>query len=340
MSFTRPRAVIFGCSGTVLSKKERSFYADADPLGFILFQRNCNSPKQVRQLVDSLRNAVQRPNAPVLIDQEGGRVQRLKPPHWRDIPSASTFADLYDIDRERALKAVRLNSYLIARELFKLGISINCAPVLDLPQLGADMIISDRAYGNSTIKISALALEACEGLLTGGVLPVIKHVPGHGRANVDSHKALPCVEADIDTMAKSDFVPFRKMNFMPWAMTAHVLYKALDEDKPATTSAKVIKMIRSQIGFDGVLLSDDLSMQALDGSLKHRTSGALAAGCDVALHCNGDMVEMTQVASGGGLLSNNAVKRIMRSENMRLKKRLPMEGTFDDLILELKAMLS
>lgn len=340
MSFPPPLAVIFGCSGTVLSDEERGFFADVDPLGFILFQRNCNNPEQVRSLVDSLRDAVQRPSAPVLIDQEGGRVQRLKPPHWRDVPAASSFADLYEIDSVRALEAVHLNSCLIARELSELGISVNCAPVLDLPQPGADLIIGDRAYGNSTVKISALALAACEGLLAGGVLPVIKHIPGHGRATVDSHKVLPYVEADIDTLAKSDFVPFKDMNFMPWAMTAHVLYKALDEDKPATTSVKVIKMIRSDIGFDGVLLSDDLSMQALDGSLKHRTAGALAAGCDVVLHCNGDMVEMTQVASGGVLLSNQAIKRIERSESIRFKKILPIEDAFDDLAQGLKAMMT
>lgn len=340
MSFSPPLAVIFGCSGAALSDKERSFFADADPLGFILFQRNCNNPEQVQALVDSLRDAVKRPNAPVLIDQEGGRVQRLKPPYWRSVPPASSFADLYDIDRERALEAVRLNSYLIARELCDLGININCAPVLDLPQPGADLIIGDRAYGNNTSKISALALAACEGLLVGGVLPVIKHIPGHGRANVDSHKALPFVEENIEVMAKSDFVPFKDMNFMPWAMTAHVLYKELDEDKPATTSIKVIKMIRSDIGFEGVLLSDDLSMQALDGSLKSRTASALAAGCDVALHCNGEMLEMIQVASGADLLSNQAIKRIKRSENIRSAKKKPSEGAFNDLVQDLKAMMS
>ena len=335
-----PIAVIFGCSGTVLSDEECRFYAEVNPLGFILFQRNCNNPEQVRLLVASLRDTVRRPNAPVLIDQEGGRVQRLKPPHWRDVPAASRFADLYDKDRVRALKAARLNSYLIAHELYVLGISINCAPVLDLPQLGADLIIGDRAYGNNVSKISALAMAACEGLLAGGILPVIKHIPGHGRANVDSHKALPYVEAKMDTMVFSDFVPFKNLNFMPWAMTAHVLYKEIDKDKPATISVKVIRMIRKDIGFDGVLLSDDLSMKALDGTLKSRTASALAAGCDVALHCNGEMAEMTQVASGAVSLSNQAIKRIERAESLRLQKRGPIDGVFFDHVQRLKVMMT
>jgi beta-N-acetylhexosaminidase len=339
VSVSPPIAVIFGCSGTVLSDEERCFYGEVNPLGFILFQRNCNSPEQVRLLIASLRDAVDRPNAPVLIDQEGGRVQRLKPPHWRDVPAASHFADLFDMDRKRALNAVHLNSYLIAHELHELGISINCAPVLDLPQPRADLIIGDRAYGNNVSKISDLAMAACEGLLAGGVLPVIKHIPGHGRASVDSHKALPYVEANLDTMVISDFVPFKNLNFMPWAMTAHVLYKEIDKDKPATISVKVIKMIRSDIGFDGVLLSDDLSMKALDGSLKNRTACALAAGCDVALHCNGEMMEMIQVASGGVPLSNQAIKRIERAEKLRLNNRTPIDGTFDDHIQRLEEMM-
>jgi beta-N-acetylhexosaminidase len=340
VSASSPLAVIFGCSGTVLTDEERGFFTDANPLGFILFQRNCDNPEQVRALVASLRDAVHRPDAPVLIDQEGGRVQRLKPPHWRDVPAAWRFADLFDRDRVRALKAVRLNSCLIAHELTELGISIGCAPVLDLPQPGADPIIGDRAYGNDPAKISTLAMAVCEGFLAGGVLPVVKHIPGHGRANVDSHKALPCVEVDIDTMVASDFVPFKDLSSMPWAMTAHVLYKKLDGDKPATMSAKIIKMIRNDIGFDGVLLSDDLSMQALDGSFECRTADALAAGCDVALHCNGKMAEMIQVASGGSSLSDKATERIIRAENMRLQNRTPLDCEFSDAVQRLEAMMT
>ena len=340
MSNFPPLAVIFGCSGTVLSVEERIFFSEVNPFGFILFQRNCDNPKQVEELVFSLRDAVHRPNAPVLIDQEGGRVQRLKPPHWRDVPSASCFADLFDADKGIALSAVRLNSYLIAHELLELGIDVNCAPVLDLPQPGADLIIGDRAYGNNVAKITALALAACEGFLKGGVLPVIKHIPGHGRANVDSHKALPCVEENLDSLITSDFVPFNNLNFMPWAMTAHVLFKEIDKDNAVTMSATAIQLIRNHIGFEGVLLSDDLSMQALDGSLKHRTEGALAAGCDVALHCNGKMIEMVQVASGGLPLSTEAIKRVEKAEKIRLQNRVPFEGKFDDQVQRLKAMMT
>jgi len=323
-----------------LSNEEHGFFADVDPLGFILFQRNCDNPEQVRELVAALRDAVRRPNAPVLIDQEGGRVQRLKPPHWRDAPAASLFADLFDRDKARALEAVSLNSRLLAHELTELGISVDCAPVLDLPQPGADPIIGDRAYGHVPAKISALAMAACEGFLAGGVLPVIKHIPGHGRANVDSHKALPCVEADMETMMTSDFAPFKDLSAMPWAMTAHVLYKELDQDKPATMSAKVIEMIRKDIGFGGVLLSDDLSMQALDGSFKYRTAGALAAGCDVALHCNGDMAEMLQVASGCVPLSDQALQRLERAENRRLENKTPLDGAYDDEVQRLEEIMT
>jgi beta-N-acetylhexosaminidase len=340
VSVPSPLAVIFGCSGTALSSEEQSFFADSDPLGFILFQRNCENPEQVRALVASLRETVHRPDAPILIDQEGGRVQRLKPPHWRDVPAAARFADLFDVDSLRALEAVHLNSRLIAHELSELGISINCAPVLDLPQPGADLIIGDRAYGSDPAKIATLATAACKGFLAGCVLPVVKHIPGHGRANVDSHKALPFVDVDMDTMVASDFAPFKDLSAMPWAMTAHVLYKEMDKDKPATMSTKVINMIRNDIGFDGVLLSDDLSMQALDGSLKYRAAGALAAGCDVVLHCNGDMVEMLQVASGGVPLSNQAIKRIERAENMRLQNRAPFDGAFSDAVQRLDAMMT
>ncbi|MBH89724.1 MAG: beta-N-acetylhexosaminidase [Magnetovibrio sp.] len=340
LSISPPLAVIFGCSGTVLSDEEWRFFSEVNPFGFILFQRNCNKPEQVKALVSSLRIAVQRPNAPVLIDQEGGRVQRLKPPYWREIPAASCFAELYNKDQRNALKAARLNSFLIAHELLELGIDVNCAPVLDLPQPEADLIIGDRAYGNDVNKISALAMATCEGFLEGGVLPVIKHIPGHGRANVDSHKALPLVDVNLDSLITSDFVPFKNLNFMPWAMTAHVLYQQIDRDYPATLSKKVIQLIRNHIGFEGLLLSDDLSMEALDGSLKHRTVGALAAGCDVVLHCNGQMDEMVQVVSGGLPLSDQAKKRVENAENFRIQSRVSLDGTFDYYVQKLEAMLT
>ena len=335
-----PLAVIYGCSGTVLNEDERAFFAEAQPLGFILFQRNCDNPEQIRELVSSLRECVGRDDAPVLIDQEGGRIQRLKSPHWRDAPAASRFVSLYETNRGLAVEAARLNARLIAHELADLGITVDCAPVLDVPQPGADPIIGDRAYGSDPETISALAAAVCEGFLEGGVLPVIKHIPGHGRADVDSHKALPCVDADMETLSRVDFVPFCALKSMPWAMTAHVLYKTLDADQPATMSADVIRTIRNDIGFDGVLVSDDLSMQALGGSFKFRTSGALASGCDLALHCSGDMMEMRQVAAGCFPLTGQAASRIEKGEAMRRQKMLPLNMEYADAVVEFEAMLA
>lgn len=323
----------------MLGDWELSFFRDADPLGLILFQRNCDTPDQVRALVDSFRNCVGRPDAPVLIDQEGGRVQRLKPPHWRDAPAASRFADLYQTDVARSLEAARLNARLIAHELAALGITVDCAPVLDVPQPGADGIIGDRAYGDEQKQIATLAGAVCEGFLQGGVMPVVKHIPGHGRAGVDSHKALPRVDTDLETLSAVDFAPFRDLKAMPWAMTAHVLYSALDDSRPATLSTKIISLIRADIGFDGVLVSDDLSMQALDGGFQERAAGALAAGCDLALHCNGDRDEMAQVAEGCSALSENARTRIERGEGARIANRQPLEMDFIDAVRHLQSMV-
>jgi beta-N-acetylhexosaminidase len=308
-----------------LSGAERTFFRDTDPLGFILFQRNCVNPDQVRALVSDLRECVGRADAPILIDQEGGRVQRLKPPHWRAAPAAARFGELAAVDRAGAAEAVRLNARLIAAELVSLGITVNCAPLLDVPQSGTDPVIGDRALGTTAELAAFLGEAACEGFLDGGVLPVIKHIPGHGRAGVDSHAALPVVTASVAELEEVDFAPFRALSRMPWAMTGHVVYAGIDDGAPATTSASVIeRIIRGHMGFDGVLVSDDLSMQALDGTLGARAAAALAAGCDVALHCNGTMDEMMDVATTTGPLSDAAVARIGRGEAMR---REP--GAFD-----------
>ncbi|NQU55911.1 MAG: beta-N-acetylhexosaminidase [Rhodospirillales bacterium] len=340
MAALTPLAAIFGCSGPALNDQERAFFEDVQPLGFILFGRNCETPDQVRKLTDSLRHCVGRDDAPVLIDQEGGRVQRLQPPHWRDAPPASVFATLYEKDSALAIEAARLNAYLIAYELTGLGISVNCAPVLDVVQPGADPIIGDRAFGADPLRIAALGQAACEGFLMGGVLPVLKHIPGHGRADVDSHKALPRVEADVETLSAIDFMPFRALKDMPWAMSAHVLYTAVDSEHPATLSPGVIALIRDDLGFDGVLVSDDLSMQALSGTLSERTAGALAAGCDVALHCNGDMDEMKMVALGCSGLKAEAVSRIGRGEAMRLENRAVLVEDFSDAVQTLGTMMA
>jgi beta-N-acetylhexosaminidase len=310
-----PLAVVLGCSSERLTALERDFFASANPVGFILFRRNCSSPDQVRDLVASLRGCVGRADAPVLIDQEGGRVARLCPPQWRRYPSAACLGSLPD---PRAEMAIRLGARLIADDLAGLGITVDCLPVLDLPVSGADPVIGDRAYGSDSERVAHLAGVVCAGVLEGAVLPVLKHIPGHGRARVDSHYACPRVEADFEELVRTDFAPFRALAEMPWAMTAHIVYSAIDSSAPATLSSRVVaEVIRGEIGFDGVLVSDDLSMRALGGGLGERTRQALAAGCDLALHCNGDPGEMEEVVAAARPISPLAAARLRRGEALR-----------------------
>lgn len=339
-----PRAVVFGCSGPVLRDFERSFFRDSDPLGFILFARNCQTPAQVRALTHDLRAAVGREDAPILIDQEGGRVARLTPPHWRAAPAPARIAGLARLDVEKAKEASRLNARLLAHELSDLGLSVDCAPVLDVAHGDSDPVIGDRAAGNSPELAALLGGAACEGFLAGGVIPVLKHIPGHGRAKADSHKELPIVDASLEDLERVDFAPFKALHAMPWAMTAHVVYKALDPDRPATVSKTVIEeTIRDAIGFGGVLISDDLEMKALSGSLAERAKAVLGAGCDLALHCNGSIGEMEKIAHVCPPLGNEAAARVERAEGMRIKAMKkadfdPKEAIarLDVLFLELK----
>jgi beta-N-acetylhexosaminidase len=331
-----PFAVILGCSGERLTASERDFFAAADPVGFILFRRNCSSPSQVRDLVGSLRGCIGRDDAPVLIDQEGGRVARLRPPHWRRYPSAARLASLPD---SSAATAARLGARLIADDLARLGITVDCLPVLDVPAVGADPVIGDRAYGSDPERVARLAGAVCAGLLEGAVLPVLKHIPGHGRARVDSHQACPLVETSYKELANTDFAPFRALAAMPWAMTAHIVYSAIDPRAPATLSPRVVtEVIRGEIGFDGVLVSDDLSMRALGGGLGERTRLALTAGCDLALHCNGDPGEMEEVVAAARPISQLTAARLSRSEAMRRGSatkafdRAEAEARFDALL--------
>jgi len=306
-----PSAAIYGCAGLTLSAAEESFFSAANPFGFILFARNCESPDQVRDLVAAMRASVGRPDAPVLIDQEGGRVARLKPPHWRAAPPASFFGRLATHDRERAHEALRINTQLIAAELTDLGIDVDCVPLLDLQFPWAHDVIGDRSFGGDPELVADLGRVVCETMLAAGVMPIVKHIPGHGRARVDSHKELPVVDTGAAELEATDFKPFKMLADAPWAMTAHVVYSALDAARPATTSPSLISgVIRGQIGFDGLLLSDDLSMEALKGSLGDRATDSLGAGCDVALHCNGKPEEMEQVAAAIGPLSAEARRRI------------------------------
>lgn len=312
----QPKAAIVGLAGTSLAEAERKLFAESLPLGFILFARNIENKSQVKSLTEELRKSVGR-NAPILIDQEGGRVQRLKPPIWRQAPPALVFGELAGRNAEAAKRAVRMNALLIGRELAELGIDVDCAPVIDVPVQGAHDVIGDRAFGRSPGLVAELGRAAIEGFLDAGVIPMIKHIPGHGRSRVDSHEHLPVVEADVQTLEESDFIPFRELADAPMAMTAHIVYTALDPKHPATSSPHIItQLIRKSMGFKGFLVSDDLSMKALSGSFAERTRSALQAGCDAVLHCNGKMEEMVEVLAHAEPLSKAGQDRLERAYAM------------------------
>jgi beta-N-acetylhexosaminidase len=303
------RAFITGLAGTELSAEERAFLRDAQPWGFILFTRNVADPGQLRGLIEDARATLGR-FAPVLIDQEGGRVQRLGPPHWPAYPPGAAYGALYDRDRDTGLAAARLGNRLIAADLAALGIDVDCLPIADVPIRGADPVVGDRAYGTEPAKVAAIAGAVAAGLAQGGVLPVLKHIPGHGRATADSHAGLPVVNADRTALEATDFAAFRPLAALPLAMTAHVVFTAIDPIAPATVSATIVRdVIRDSIGFKGLLMSDDISMGALSGSIAARTRAAIAAGCDVVLHCNGEMAEMRAVAAEVPRLDSEAKRR-------------------------------
>jgi beta-N-acetylhexosaminidase len=308
------RAFITGVSGTVLTAAEREFIRGMRPWGFILFKRNVEAPDQVSALVDELRNCLGEADAPVLIDQEGGRVARLGPPHWPVYPPGAVFGALYDLDPALGLTAARLSSRLIAADLTDLGISVDCLPLADVPVAGADAVIGNRAYGTEPAKVAAIARAVAEGLEQGGVLPVLKHIPGHGRAAADSHFRLPTVDTSKEELERTDFAAFQPLADLPMAMTAHVVFSALDPAHPATTSATIIRqVIRGVIGFQGLLMSDDVSMNALAGSIAERTRAIVNAGCDMVLHCNGKLDEMRDVARETPELAGKALDRARRA---------------------------
>jgi beta-N-acetylhexosaminidase len=308
------RAFITGISGPGLSAAEQEFIRSQRPWGFILFKRNIETPQQVALLVAELRKTLGSPDAPVLIDQEGGRVQRLGPPHWPVYPPGALFGALYDADPKLGLSAARLSARLIAADLEALGIDVDCLPLADVPVPGADTVIGDRAYGTSPEKVAAIARAVTEGLGEGGILPVLKHIPGHGRATADSHFRLPEVKISKNELERTDFAAFRPLADLPMAMTAHVVFSALDPVHPATTSATIIeRVIRGVIGFQGLLMSDDVSMNALSGSIAERTQAILSAGCDMVLHCNGKLEEMREVAAETPELSGKALERAGRA---------------------------
>ncbi|HTG04171.1 MAG TPA: beta-N-acetylhexosaminidase [Bradyrhizobium sp.] len=308
------RAFITGVSGPELTAAEREFIRSERPWGFILFKRNIETPAQVTLLVRELREAIGNPDAPVLIDQEGGRVQRLGPPHWPVYPPGAVFGVLYDIDPALGLTAARLSARLMAADLIELGVTVDCLPLADVPVAGADAVIGNRAYGTEPGKVAAIARAVTDGLEQGGILPVLKHIPGHGRATADTHFRLPEVDTSKTELERTDFAAFQPLADLPMAMTAHVVFSALDTAQPATTSATIIQqVIRGVIGFQGLLMSDDVSMNALAGSIAERTRAILAAGCDMVLHCNGKLDEMREVAVETPELSGMALERARRA---------------------------
>jgi beta-N-acetylhexosaminidase len=308
------KAFISGCASTSLTDDERALFAEARPCGLILFARNCQSVAQLRALTEDFRDVVESDNALVLIDQEGGRVQRLRPPRWRNMPPARVYGDLYLYDQEGARAAALAGARLIAAELREAGITVNCAPVLDVPEAGSHDIIGDRAFSFDSDVVSDLGRAVVEGTLAGGVLPVIKHVPGHGRAMADSHLALPRIDASAEELIDVDFRPFMALCHAPLAMTAHVLLTAFDDERPASVSAVIMgEVIRELIGLTGLVMSDDIGMQALGGPFSERAAAVIDAGCDVALHCSGELAEMREVAKAVPPLDGESAERFGRA---------------------------
>jgi beta-N-acetylhexosaminidase len=332
------KAFITGIASTALSAAERAFIHTERPWGFILFKRNIETPGQVALLVDELKKCTGRTEVPVLIDQEGGRVQRLGPPHWPVYPPGAVFGKLYDIDETLGLSAARLSARLIAADLWELGINVDCLPLADVPVAGADAVIGNRAYGTEPGKVAAIASAVTEGLREGGILPVLKHIPGHGRATTDSHLRLPTVDTPKNELEKTDFAAFQPLAGLPMAMTAHVVFSVLDPVHPATTSATIInQVIRGVVGFQGLLMSDDVSMKALSGSIAERTKAIFSAGCDMVLHCNGDLEEMRDVAAETPELSGKALER---ANQALASRRRPQPFDRSAARAELEAMMS
>jgi len=332
------QAAIYGVSGPILTREERDFFADADPAAYILFQRNCLDPDQLRALTADLRGMSGRAELPILIDQEGGRVARMLPPHWPKFPSGWAFANLYDKAPSSAIEAARANARAIALMLRQSGVNVDCLPVLDVRQPEADEIIGDRSLGSDPMRVAALGRAILDGFASAGVVGVVKHIPGHGRAPCDSHKALPVVEASDEELA-SDVEPFATLNWAPMGMMAHVVYPAWDRKRPASQSPVVIEeIVRKRIGFDGWLMSDDIGMDALEGGFGERASRVVEAGCDVALHCSGEMDEMVAVANAVPQLSEAAEERLRQAMLIAAE---PDDGpSFEELVAKRDELLA
>ncbi len=312
-----PAPVVFGCGGGSLEDAERRFFQEADPWGFILFARNVTDPEGVRRLAGELRDCVGR-QAPVFIDQEGGSVARLRPPHWKEWPAVGPFLERVEGGEDERCAALERRFREVSRELLDVGVDANCVPVLDLPAPGTSPVIGERALSDDPVMAAGRGRAVCEAMLAEGVLPVLKHMPGHGRATVDSHKDMPVVDAALDDLEAHDFAPFRDLADMPIAMTAHIAYTALDPGCPATLSRRVVEdVMRGSFDFDGLLLGDDIGMGALRGPLRERAAQTLDAGCDVVLHCDGEMASMEDVMAGVGATSPEALRRMSAAEARR-----------------------
>ncbi len=304
------KPILLGCAGPVVTKEERVFFRQANPLGFILFARNCESPDQLRALTSALRESVGRASAPIFIDQEGGRVARLRPPHWPALLAMGKIGALYRQDQAAGLEAMRQHSQSAARMLRDVGIDGNCAPVLDLDVPGASCVMGDRTFCGDPVSIAALGRVAVETHLANGVYPVIKHMPGHGRVKVDPHELLPFVDTDRATLEAEDFVPFRSLKDAPIAMNCHVVFRSLDSENPVSLSRKVHEeILRGAIGFEGVIFSDDLAMKALNLPLRELGARALGAGADVVLYCPGVLEDSREVCEGLPLMGEASAQR-------------------------------
>ncbi len=326
------RACILGCLGPQLTPEESAYFRDADPWGFIIFARNIETPDQVRALTSELRETVGR-NAPILIDQEGGRVARFRAPHWREWDPALDFATAYG---ENAEQAMYLRGRMIAEDLHSVGVDVNCTPMLDVATADSHDIILNRCYGDDPETVAENGRALSNGQLDGGVLSIIKHIPGHGRADLDSHHDLPQLDTPLEELQATDFVPFRRLNDLPMAMTAHITYTAIDPDTCATLSPKAISTIRNDIGFDGLLMTDDLSMKALGGTFEERTERALSAGCDIILHCNGERAEMDPILANTPKLTGHSAARASAALDQRFTPE-PFDRTAAEA--ELKSLL-
>ncbi len=317
-----PHAVIYGVKGTALNEEERALFKAYPPFGYILFKRNCENPEQVRNLIRELKECINHENPPILIDQEGGRVARLTPPIWPEFPPAGYFREMAERDLLVAKEKCYENARLMGKVLKECHINANCAPVADLLFEGADNIIGDRAFGHDVTTVTELAAAMAEGLMDQGITPIVKHMPGHGRALIDSHKDLPYITTSKKELDKTDFKVFKNLSYLPWGMTAHIVYEAIDPELPATLSSKVINMIRNDIGFQGLLFTDDISMKALKGDVGELGLKSLEAGCDIVLHCNGDMREMISLAEKIPEIENSNLFTALSSHHQQKERSL------------------